>query len=57
MSYVKLFVRHYTRYLTDVGIPESVSFDLIGKVAGRIEHMGIVMLPIRKTKKERAVKT
>ena len=44
-------------YLTDQGIPESVSLELISKVAGRLESMGIMKLPIRKGAKERATKT
>jgi hypothetical protein len=47
---------YLSRYLTDERIPESVSFDLIGKVAGRIENMGRMMMPIRKKAKERTAK-
>jgi len=43
-------------YLTNDKIPESVSFDLIGKVTSRLENMGIALLPARKTAEERSKK-
>jgi hypothetical protein len=43
-------------YLTDGEIPESVSIDLICKVAGRLENMGVTMMPIRKSAKKRSAK-
>lgn len=48
---------YLSSYMTDQGIPKSVSLELIGKVAGRLESMGMMKLPLRKGAKERDAKT
>lgn len=45
---------YVSRYLTEGGIPESVSLDLIAKVAGRIEEMARRTLEVRRPRRERA---
>jgi hypothetical protein len=41
-----------SRHLKDGGIPKGISLDLIGKVAGKLEHMAMKILPKPKSKKK-----
>ncbi len=43
---------YLSSYLTDKGVPDSVSMELIAKVSGRIEEMGKRKLPPRKRLKQ-----
>lgn len=45
---------YVSRYLTEGAIPESVSLDLIAKVAGRIEEMARRTLEVRRPRREKA---
>jgi hypothetical protein len=43
---------YVSRHLKDGGIPKGISLDLIGKVAGKLEHMAMKILPKPKSKKK-----